>query len=159
MSAPPSVPDVDVSALSLVELRGYRMTLEAEEDRVSYWRRLIHARIDVIEAESESGARLTTDDLVRVLGDTGTGHRRRVLLRIKAAEPLPELPEVVGIWGDVAPGDRAGARAALERLRAAEGQLTAYRTALHARIDEATGHLIDRYRSDPGAALSLIPHE
>ena len=37
--------------------------------------------------------------------------------------------------------------------------LTDYRRALHARIDEATGELIVRYRADPLAALSLIPQE
>ena len=35
--------------LALSTLRTYRQTLTAEENRVSYWRRLIHARLDLID--------------------------------------------------------------------------------------------------------------
>ncbi|MCW2792132.1 MAG: hypothetical protein JWO76_1230, partial [Nocardioides sp.] len=48
---------------------------------------------------------------------------------------------------------------ALARLRSAEAQLTAYRRALHQRLDEATRELILRYRANPLAALSVIPQE
>ncbi len=125
---------------------------------MSYWRRLLHARIDVLVAVGRSATSLTFDQLVRVLGDTGTGRSRRALVRVEAAEPLPELPELERLWLlDVDPTDGAGVADALERLRAAEVQLTEYRRALHVRIDDASDHLIARYREDPGAALLLIP--
>ncbi len=38
--------------LSLDALRLYRRRLAEEEEKVSYWRRLVHARIDVLEAEA-----------------------------------------------------------------------------------------------------------
>ncbi len=41
-------------------------------------------------------------------------------------------------------------------MRAAERQLTAYRSALFARLDESTTALIARYRSNPAAALSVL---
>ena len=119
----------------------------------------MHARIDVLEAESGSGP-LSIDDLVRVLGDTGTGAGRRALVTFRAADPLPDLPVLHEMWvTEVDPKDPAQVADALERLRVAEQQLTTYRRALHERIDEATRELILRYRENPLAALSIIPEE
>lgn len=147
-----------LAGLDLEELRGYRHRLEAEEDRVSYWRRLVHARLDLLAAESASDHPLSVDDLVKVLGDTGTGGTRRALVSIRAADPLPELPELTAMWGaEVDTRDPDQVADAVERLTAAEQQLTTYRRALHERIDEATAELIVRYRDNPLAALTLIP--
>jgi hypothetical protein len=159
-SVVPTVPSEELAGLDLDQLRGYRRELEAEEDRVSYWRRLVHARIDVLEAESDTGNPLSVEQLVRVLGDTGTGQTRRALVSFRAADPLPDLPVLSDMWvTEVDPHDAAQVAEALARLRTAEQQLTAYRRALHDRIDEATRELILRYRENPLAALSVIPEE
>lgn len=150
----------ELAGLDMDGLRSYRQRLEAEEDRVSYWRRLVHARLDLLAAGSATDHPLTVEDLVRVLGDTGTGQTRRALVSIHAADPLPELPELSEMWGtEVDPRDPDQVADAVDRLTDAERQLTEYRRALHARIDEATGELIVRYRADPRAALSIIPQE
>jgi hypothetical protein len=155
-----TVPSEELAGLDLDQLRAYRRELEAEEDRVSYWRRLVHARIDVLEAESGTGSPLSTEQLVRVLGDTGSGQGRRALVRFRAADPLPDLPVLSEMWvSEVDPQDSAQVENALTRLRTAEQQLTTYRRALHDRIDEATRELILRYRENPLAALSVIPQE
>ena len=155
-----TVPSEELAALDLEQLRSYRHGLEGEEDKVSYWRRLVHARIDVLEAESGTSAPLSIDDLVRVLGDTGSGRTRRALVRFRAADPLPDLPVLSEMWvTEVDPQDAGEMEDALERLRTAERQLTAYRRALHDRIDEATRELILRYRANPLAALTVIPQE
>jgi len=155
-----TVPSEDLAGLDLAALRDYRQRLSAEEDKVSYWRRLAHARIDVLEADSHTKSHLSFDDLVRVLGDTGTGHSRRALVRVNAAEPLPDLPELTEMWAtEVDTHDAAELADALDRVRAAERQLTEYRRALHERIDEATRELILRYRANPSAALAAIPEE
>ena len=147
-----------MSELSLTGLRAYRRKLADEEDRVSYWRRLVHARIDVLTAESSGGGQLSLQTLARVLGDTGAGRTRSALVRVRAAEPLPELPVLEEMWvSEVDPDDPEAMAEALERLRAAEGQLTSYRKALHVRIDEATAELIRRYREDPSRALTALP--
>jgi hypothetical protein len=152
-----AVPSPHLAGLTLAELRGYRQRLTEEEDRVSYWRRLAHARIDVLEAEAGAEGTLSMDQLVRVLGDTGAGNTRTALVSISAAEPLPELPELAEMWvTEVDPADEAGVADALARIRAAERQLTDYRRALHERIDEATGELISRYREQPTLALDLL---
>ncbi len=136
--------------LSLEELRAYRQRLTDEEERTSYWRRLVHARMDVLEAESHVDGSLGIDDLVRVLGDTGSGQTRTQLLRIRPADPLPELPVLEEMWvTELDPNDTEAVRAAVERLRTAEQQLTDYRRALHERLDTATETLIARYRDDP----------
>lgn len=147
-----------LSGLALHELRAYREQLGAEEERVSYWRRLLHARIDVLEAESRTAGQLTFEDLVRVLGETGSGRSRHALLHIRPADPLPELPLLADMWvAEIDPHDEAAVADALARLRTAEHQLTGYRRGLHERIDEATGELIVRYRDDPASALVALP--
>jgi hypothetical protein len=143
--ASPHLADLDIP-----QLREYRHRLTDEEEKVSYWRRLAHARIDLLEAESRTEGTLSMEDLVRVLGDTGAGRTRKVLLSVKASDALPDLPELDDMWAtEVAD--------AVRRLRDAEAQLTDYRRALHERIDEATAELIVRYRENPAGALIALP--
>lgn len=152
---PVSTPEL--TGLSLEELRVYRRRLAEEEDRVSYWRRLVHARLDLLEAGARTEGALSLEDLVRVLGDTGSGRAREVLLTIAPAEPLPELPVLSEMWTELDPHDEAVIADASERLHAAERQLSDYRHSLHQRIDEATGELMVRYREHPALALSALP--
>ncbi len=149
------------SELSLDGLRAYRRTLAAEEEKVSYWRRLVHARIDVLEAEAHHERPLTVDELIKVLGDTGAGHGRRVLVSVEAADPLPDLPVLEEMWvTELDPNDPSAVADAVRRLRVAEVQLTDYRRALHQLIDDATHQLIERYHEDPASALVAFarPH-
>ncbi|MGQ0465210.1 MAG: RsiG family protein [Sporichthyaceae bacterium] len=147
-----------LAEMDLDALRAYRKDLQSEEDKVSYWRRLIHARIDLIEAGSSTDGSLTLPQLIRVLGDTGTGASRTALSSIHASEPLPDLPESEWMWVSEIDYHDAGAVAeAIGRLRAAEEKLTNYRKALFERLDAATAELIVRYRDNPQAALSILP--
>ena len=151
--ASPHLADLDIP-----QLREYRHRLTDEEEKVSYWRRLAHARIDLLEAESRTEGTLSMEDLVRVLGDTGAGRTRKVLLSVRASDALPDLPELDDMWAtEVDPHDAAQVEDAVRRLREAEVQLTDYRRALHERIDEATSELVHRYRQDPVSALSALP--
>ena len=147
--------------LSLPELRLYRRRLADEEEKISYWRRLVHARIDVLEAEAHHERPLRLDELIRVLGDTGTGRARTALVNVRAAEDLPELPVLRDMWvTELDPNDTEAVAGAISRLRDAETQLTDYRRALHERLDEATTQLIARYRENPVSALVAFqrPH-
>lgn len=147
-----------LAGLGLTELRAYRQRLMAEEDKVSYWRRLVHARLDVLEAEIRNSGTLTMAELIQVLGDTGTGKTRTALVAIRPADPLPKLPVLAEMWlTEIDPHDTDAITDAMDRLRVAEVELTRYRKALHQRIDEATGDLIGRYREDPLLALSALP--
>jgi hypothetical protein len=147
-----------LAGLSLSELRAYRQQLMDEEDRVSYWRRLVHARLDVLDAEIRNSGTLSMEKLIQVLGDTGAGKTRTALAAIRPADPLPDLPVLAEMWvTEIDPHDADAIKDAMERLRAAEVKLTGYRKALHQRIDEATGDLIGRYRQEPTLALSVLP--
>ncbi len=147
--------------LTLPDLRMYRRGLAEEEEKISYWRRLVHARIDVLEAESHHERPLRLDELIRVLGDTGTGRARTALVNVRAADDLPELPVLKDMWvTELDPNDHAEIAEAVKRLRSAEHQLTEYRHALHLRLDAATAELIERYKANPVSALAAFaaPH-
>lgn len=145
------------SDLSLPDLRSYRRGLTAEEEKISYWRRLVHARIDVLEAESRHERPLRLEELIRVLGDTGTGRARTALVKVRAADDLPELPVLADMWvTEIDPDDPGAIAEAVSRLRAAEKTLTEYRRALHLRLDAATAELIARYKEDPRSALAAF---
>jgi len=154
-----AVPSPHVADVKLPELRAYRQRLQQEEDKVSYWRRLVHARMDMLNAGSHADGTLSLEELVRVLGDTGTGRTRTALSKVSSAEPLPDLPESANMWvTEIDPRDGAAVAEGLAKLADAEEQLTAYRRALHLRLDEVTGELISRYRENPAAALGALPN-
>src|SRR3954452_20842613 len=46
--------------LKLDDLRLYRRRLAEEQEKVSYWRRLVHARLDMLEAEAHPERRRRT---------------------------------------------------------------------------------------------------
>lgn len=151
-------PERDPQSLTFAELRAYRQHLTAEEDKVSYWRRLAHARIDVLTAGAHNEGNLSFSDLVRALGDTGAGRSRRFLATVRAADPLPDLPDLAQMWAkEVDLHNPAQVADALERIHTAVEQLTFYRRALHSRIDEASAELIRRYRANPLLAISILP--
>jgi hypothetical protein len=153
----PQNPSVPLTDLTLKQLRGYRDALRHEADRVSYWRRVAHGRIDLLTAQRQEGQQLSREQLARALADTGSGRNRAGLMTIAAAEPLPDLPQLDDIWSErVDPGDPDAVSECLTRLHAAERQLNEYRDALHRRVDEATAELISRYRDNPASALELL---
>jgi hypothetical protein len=57
----------------------------------------------------------------------------------------------------VRPDDPAYNEDLVAELSKAEAQLSAYRNALHVRIQASTNELIARYRADPGQCLSVLP--
>ncbi|MCZ3386111.1 MAG: hypothetical protein LH630_03900 [Actinomycetia bacterium] len=143
--------------LSLRALREQRRTLGNEEHRVSYWRRLIQARMDLIAL---SGG----DDSVRLgrlrmaLAETRVGSGRGALVDIMPIDDVPPLPDLAGLWAREAdPDDPESVRSLKRDLAFAELQLSAYRAALHRRLAGTTGELIARYREEPRLALTALP--
>jgi hypothetical protein len=142
--------------LSLDELRDYRRTLTAEEDQVSYWRRIIQARLDVLRAGTLGSA--DGRHLRPVLTDSREAVARTAMVSVVPVDDIPPLPNLAELWDRrVAEGD-AAAEAELDHdLAVAERQLSEYRQALHRRIADATGELIARYREKPELCLTALP--
>lgn len=139
----------ELAVLGLDGLRTYRQELITEEARVSYWRRILHARLDLAADDTDSLERMRA-----VLSEHQSDSRRLALTPVDVPGGLPPLPDLAVLWesqvGEV-PADL------LVRLAAAEHELSAYRRALHERLDAATGELIMRYRERPALALRALP--
>ena len=146
----------EFAGLTLEALREYRKTLTTEEAKVSYWRRIIQARLDTVRAGALGGA--DGAYLRPVLTDSRVAGSRNALLEVLPVDDIPPLPSLAELWDR--PVDEADTEAmvALEAdLDVAEQQLSAYRRALHQRIGAATGELIARYRDTPTLCLSVLP--
>lgn len=143
--------------LSIDGLRDVRSALLAEESNVSYWRRILQARLDVVSA-SGTGRPLDTERLRPVLTTERIGAGRQALVRVLPVDALPPLPNLSELWERrIGDHDMAGQSAFAEDLQAAEAELSSYRNALHVRISEATGELIARYREQPSLCLTALP--
>ncbi len=146
----------DFDHLSIGALRNYRTALAEEENRVSYWRRIIQARLDVVRAGETGGARV--ENLRNVLADAPLTSSRRALVTIVPIEDVPPLPDLAELWErEPRPADPAHNEILARDLSSAEAQLSAYRNALHRRITGSTDELIARYREDPGLCLLALP--
>jgi hypothetical protein len=149
----------DYAHLSIDGLRTYRRALADEENRVSYWRRILQARLDVVSSGG-AGKELDRERLAPVLTTERVGSGRSALVEVLPVDDIPPLPSLGELWDRrVADDDEDGRRQFEDDLRAAEAQLSAYRSALHKRIGEATGELIARYREQPDLCLSALPLE
>ncbi len=139
--------------LELSALREYRQDLLTEESRVSYWRRILQARLDTTVGRSDE--RTPAPKLQSVLSQHQESSRRLAVHTVHDAAGVPPLPDLTVLWesgaGTLADDDM------VVRLAAAEVELSAYRRALHERLDDATSELIARYREKPALALCALP--
>ena len=143
--------------LPLDGLRAYRLALTNEEGRVSYWRRIIQARLDLVRV-AEHGAIGTGERLRDVFADSRVESGRRALLTVIPVEDIPPLPDLAALWArEPIPGAVEHNSKLADDLSRAEAQLSSYRTALHKRLASATGELIARYREEPTLCLSALP--
>jgi hypothetical protein len=146
--------------LTLDALRSYRAALQTEEGKVSYWRRILQARLDVVREGRSQGGTGTLDaaSLRPVLTASRVTSLRAALVEVVPVHDFPPLPDLADLWErQVDPAD-ADAQADLETdLTAAEQQLSTYRTALHVRLGDATAELIARYRGEPTLCLAVLP--
>lgn len=159
----------DVTSLALDELRAERARLQADEDVVSYVRRLAQGRIDVVRAELRRRVQMSsgadtgdvTSDLPRVLGSqvaAGSTRPPRDTV-VPADHPLVrELDEVCDRAGfddlancsDDALGEIIAVLTQWERERSTDRQ------SFFARIDALTAELVRRYRDGEASVDSLL---
>ncbi len=155
-ATPPQRSD-EFQHLPLAGLRQYRKALTQEESRVSYWRRILQARLDLVRA-AETGVVMNPANLRPVLTEAKIGRGRDALIQIVPTEDIPPLPNLLELWERPPRPEDPDYNAELaSELARAETQLSAYRLALHRRLAMATGELIARYREDPSLCLSVLP--
>src|SRR3954471_15810094 len=95
----------DFVHLSLNRLRSYRQALSEEENRVSYWRRIVQARLDLVRAGA-TGDPAHAANLRQVLTQASQTTGRKALVTVVPIDDIPPLPDLAGLWErDVRPGD------------------------------------------------------
>ena len=143
--------------LSVEALREYRRALTEEENKVSYWRRILQARLDLVATGTTSKG-VEHERLTPLLTGERLTPGRSGLVQVVEVDDTPPLPSLAELWDrQVDPSDGPGRDAFEDDLRTAEAQLSSYRTALHGRIGKATGELIARYREQPSLCLTALP--
>ena len=68
-----------------------------EESRVSYWRRIIQARLDLVRA-AEGGTVTPSDNLRGVFAEARVDSGRKALLTVVPIDDMPPLPDLVEVW-------------------------------------------------------------
>jgi hypothetical protein len=139
--------------MTLHELRDYRQELVAEETRVSYWRRILQARLDSVIPASDHAA---LGRLRGVLHEHAHSSRRLAMLPVVTPDDAPPLPDLTALW-ETTITEGGPDQSLITRLADAEQELSDYRRSLHTRLDAATGELISRYRDYPALALCALP--
>jgi hypothetical protein len=147
--------------LSLAQLRSIRAELREEEARVSYWRRIVQARVDLARAPRTPDGRLTTVSraLAATLGsdfDLDDLPSPRSVSPDERLHPLPRLTDLAALWERVG-GDDELDEETLAELDTVERELSEFRHELHRRLTGATSELMARYHEDPTLCLSALP--
>ncbi|MGB3675718.1 MAG: hypothetical protein WA988_14890 [Candidatus Nanopelagicales bacterium] len=148
-----SAADFDVESLPLEKLRKVRQLLTERENQVSYWRRIIQARLDLLRDGAVKRG-VTVEGLHRILSQQMGANSRKGILSVQPQgdQPLAGLDHLWNRGINGADDDQ------LElELVAAERELSEERTRLFGLIDAATQELVRRYREDPSLVLSALP--
>jgi hypothetical protein len=158
--------------LPLDELRALRADAEQEETDLSYLRRLLQGRLDILRAEvsrragGEGGASLI-ELLPGILADEGGQGEPHGLGRHVATEPSRadlHRRHVEALVADVDLSDPAGhddesLNRVLATLEREEATVSASRRAVQDVMDRATAEITRRYREGDADVADLLPSE
>ncbi|MFJ9035019.1 ABC transporter substrate-binding protein [Streptomyces sp. NPDC102406] len=161
----PAVPEHDLSGLRLPELRRVRRESQQDEADLSYVRRLLQGRIDILRAElgrRRDPESPVVDRLSEILRDQPTQQRssaRHVTLgtphseefRRLAAEMLAEVE-----LSDLAARTDDELRAAMGRLVRYEQQVSRRRQLLQRTADDCSAEIARRYREGEAQIEDLL---
>lgn len=146
----------DLTELTLEEVRARRRKLQELEGQVSYWRRIIQARLDLLRDGSLKRG-TTVEGLQRVLSQQLGQNNRVALMNVQPGGGVPPIDGLGHLWNrgiDPSPEEAALLDA---DLITAERALSARRNELFGLIDAATAELISRYKERPELALTALP--
>ncbi|MCH8982572.1 MAG: hypothetical protein IH943_00550 [Acidobacteria bacterium] len=154
----------DIASIDLNDLRERRVTAEDVEAQISYYRRLLHGRMDLINFElsrrSGEEERTLLEALPEILASEmvfGTEPNLRYI------ETMPPLPTITGrrlidkimddgVLTELPDLSDDEVHEAIDRLREVENQLSAQRKRLHIVIDALQDEIVARYRTQQGEA-------
>lgn len=159
----------DLKQVPLDELRQRRHEAEQEETDLSYLRRLLQGRLDILRAELARRDGQETDlvqALPRILADDTSGGPRGLGRHI-AVEPSradAHRRHVEAIIADVdlsdpSSHDDASLRRVLDTLEAEEHKVSQSRREVQRVMDELTGEVTRRYREGDADPSDLLPTE
>ena len=156
--------------LSLEDLRERRREAEQEETDLSYMRRLLQGRLDILRAELARRGGEQTDlvqALPHILSDDGPSTGPRGLGRHVTAEPsradahrrhVEQLVADVDLSNPSAHDD-ASLRRVLATLEAEEQKVSESRRSVQQVMDALTGEVTRRYREGDADPSDLLPTE
>jgi hypothetical protein len=158
----------DIATLSLADLRERRNDAEQEEADVSYLRRLVQGRIDILRAElarrNGEGTGSLLADLPQILGESGPRTAPRGMGRHNAAEPSradEHRRYVESLVADVDLSD-VGARtddelrSALGVFEREESDLSDKRRKIFDILDVCSAEITRRYRDGEADVSDLL---
>lgn len=155
----------DLSHLDLVGIRAARAALQAQEDVVSFVRRMAQGRLDIARDEQRRRAEnlptsQTATDLAGVFGQEHGGGSARPPreTNISTDHPLvielEQLCDRVG-FGSIRTLDEAALLGVIDELSVFENARSGERRTLFDQIDALTVELVQRYKQD-GANVDLL---
>ena len=163
---PVGPPEHDLAVLSLAELRILRRDAQREEADLSYVRRLLQGRIDILRAElarrSPAGAGSVVERLPEILTDAPARHRssaRHVTLGTPYNEEYGQL--AADMLAEVELSDLAARtdlelNTAMSRLVRYEQQVSLRRQRLQRTTDDCSGEIARRYREGEAQVDDLL---
>lgn len=152
--------------LDLNEVRRRRDTAEDVEAQISYYRRLLHGRMDLIDFEMRRRSGQEERSLLEALPEIlANGMILGSEPTLKHIETMPPLPSVTGrrlidkimddgILASLPELTDEELVEAVDRLREVETQLSGQRRQLHQVIDKLQDEMVARYRSQQDEAVS-----
>jgi hypothetical protein len=155
--------------LSLDEIRRRRFEAEQEEADLSYLRRLLHGRIDIVQAElarrAAGGTGSIVAELTTILADPsrasrGAGRHLSVEpTRVAEHRRLVERIVADPALSDVASSSSDDLEQALDRLRAHEREVSEVRLEVQQVVDQLSAELTRRYREGSASVDTLLRGE
>ncbi len=158
-----------IASLPMDEVRQLRKEAEQEETDLSYLRRLLQGRLDILRAELARRSGVASGDLVdalpKILADEGTTSSPHGLGRHVTAEPSradSHRRHVEALVADVdlsnpAAHDEASLQRAVEALEREEQDVSDKRRAVQTVMDACTAEITRRYREGAADVSDLLP--
>jgi hypothetical protein len=158
-----------LSGLPMDDVRSLRKEAEQEETDLSYLRRLLQGRLDILRAElarrDGTGETNLVDALPKILADEGTSNTPHGLGRHISAEPSradSHRRHVEALVADVdmsnpSAHDELSLRRALDTLEREEQEVSDKRRSVQTVMDACTAEITRRYRDGDADVSDLLP--